>query len=166
GWIMYRGATQAAPYLTGTTMCIVGDETLRVVVYPIGDGLINWLLVRPNDMATEKEELGIWNVEIDPAHAASFIDSWRFDWLDIYKIVRDSPRAYAYPMADIDPLPQWAFDNCVLLGDAAHAMYPFGSNGASQAILDARVLAYELAVQPDATSAFRAYEAKRRPVAS
>lgn len=161
GWIMYRGATPRAPFLGGNTMCIVGDETVRVVVYPIGDNLINWLYVRPDDSGNA-HELGNWNVEINPADIASHIRNWSFDWLDIYRLVRDSPSAYAYPMADIDPLPRWVFGNCALLGDAAHAMYPFGSNGASQAILDARVLAHHLAIAADIPSALNAYEAQRR----
>lgn len=166
GWVMYRGTTKAAPFLTGRSMVIIGDETLRVVVYPIAPGLINWLLVRPRDNAAEDIELGNWNVPVAPSVVASFVQDQRFDWLDVHNLIASSTDVYEYPMADIDPLPRWVFGRCVLLGDSAHAMYPFGSNGASQAILDARVLAYEIATSPTIDHALRAYETHRRPIAT
>ena len=47
-------------------------------------------------------------------------------------------------MCDRDPLPRWSHGRVTLLGDAAHPMYPVGSNGATQAMLDARSLADRL----------------------
>lgn len=166
GWVMYRGTTKAAPFLTGRSMVIIGDETQRVVVYPIAPGILNWLLVRPQDNLSDNMELGNWNVPVTPSVVAEFVSHQRFDWLDVHNLVASSSEAYAYPMADIDPLPQWVFGRCALLGDSAHAMYPFGSNGASQAILDARVLAYEIATAPNVDDALRAYETHRRPIAT
>jgi 2-polyprenyl-6-methoxyphenol hydroxylase-like FAD-dependent oxidoreductase len=87
---------------------------------------------------------------------------WKFDWLDAPGIIADAESVYEYPMVDRDPLPRWTFGRVTLLGDAAHAMYPIGSNGASQAVLDARVLAQKLATLPLA-DALDAYEDKRRP---
>lgn len=166
GWVMYRGTTRAAPFLNGGSMVIIGDETQRVVVYPIADGVLNWLLVRPRDETRAETERGNWNVPVSIEMTASFVKDYRFDWLDVHQLVASATEAYEYPMADIDPLPQWLFGRCVLLGDAAHAMYPFGSNGASQAILDARVLAYELATAATPDDALRAYDAQRRPAVS
>ena len=166
GWVMYRGVTKAAPFLSGRSMVIIGDETQRVVVYPIADGVINWLLVRPKDTTRAETELGNWNLPVSTSVIAEFVKDYRFDWLDVHHLVSSSSESYEYPMADIDPLPCWIFGRCALLGDAAHAMYPFGSNGASQAILDARVLAYELATAATIDDALRAYDAQRRPVAS
>lgn len=166
GWVMYRGVTKSGPFLSGRSMVIIGDETQRVVVYPIAKGLLNWLLVRPNDSAAKEAELGNWNIPVETDVIAEFVRDYRFDWLDVHRLVASSTESYEYPMADIDPLPRWVFGRCALLGDAAHAMYPFGSNGASQAILDARVLAYEMAAHRDAEDGLRAYEAQRRPVAS
>lgn len=165
GWVMYRGTTRAEPFLNGATMIILGDERQRIVVYPIAPGLLNWLLVRPRDDGATAE-LGNWNVSVSPERVASFAEHYRFDWLDIHRLVGAASEAYEYPMADIDPLPRWVFGRCALLGDAAHAMYPFGSNGASQAILDARVFAYELATASAIDAALNGYEARRRPVAS
>jgi 2-polyprenyl-6-methoxyphenol hydroxylase-like FAD-dependent oxidoreductase len=167
GWMMYRGTTRAAPFLTGKSMVIIGDEHLRVVVYPIEPGVINWLLVRPKSgAADEAGELGNWNREVSPQAIAGFVRDWRFDWLDVPALVGASDIAYEYPMVDIEPLPRWVFGNAILLGDSAHAMYPFGSNGASQAIIDARVLAYELAMHGNQADALQAYQAKRLPIAS
>ncbi len=166
GWVMYRGVTKSAPFLSGRSMVIIGDETQRVVVYPIADGVLNWLLVRPKDNTRTQTELGNWNVPVSTSAIAEFVNDYRFDWLDVHQLVASSSESYEYPMADIDPLPRWVFGRCALLGDAAHAMYPFGSNGASQAILDARVLAYELATAATADDALRSYETQRRQVAS
>lgn len=166
GWVMYRGVTSSGPFLTGRSMVIIGDETQRVVVYPIADGVLNWLLVRPKDQTKADTELGNWNVPVSSSAIAAFVKDYRFDWLDVHALVASASEAYEYPMADIDPLPRWVFGRCALLGDAAHAMYPFGSNGASQAIIDARVLAYELANASSIDEGLRAYETHRRPVAS
>jgi len=171
GWMMYRGTTRGAPFLSGSSMVIIGDEHLRVVVYPIEQGVNNWLLVRPAKVGGD--ELGNWNREVDPQALAACVAEWRFDWLDVPALVAGSDIAWEYPMADFDPLPRWVFGRTALLGDAAHAMYPFGSNGASQAILDARVLAFHLAAHAgpdmqaaDIDAALAAYQAERLPVAS
>lgn len=161
GWTMYRGTARAEPFLGGHTMVITGDEHRRIVVYPIGQGLQNWLLVHPRE-AGAQVELGNWNLTQDPVQLSKLVNDWRFDWLDIPALVAASPTAWEYPMADIDPLPQWTSGHCTLLGDAAHAMYPFGSNGASQAIIDARVLAYALATEASIPDALHWYEAQRR----
>ncbi len=166
GWVMYRGVTKSGPFLSGRSMVIIGDETQRVVVYPIADGVINWLLVRPKDTARGDTELGNWNLPVSTSVIAEFVKDYRFDWLDVHGLVSASSESYEYPMADIDPLPRWVFGRCALLGDAAHAMYPFGSNGASQAIIDARVLAYELATAANPDDALRGYETQRRETAS
>ena len=165
GWVMYRGTARAEPFLGGHTMVITGDEQQRIVVYPIGQGMQNWLLVRPRQ-GEEQAELGNWNLTLDPVRLSALVADWRFDWLDIPALVASSPTAWEYPMADIDPLPRWTFGHCTLLGDAAHAMYPFGSNGASQAIIDARVLAYALGTKTSIAQAMQWYEEQRRPATS
>ena len=179
GWMMYRGTTRSGRFLSGSSMVIIGDEHLRVVVYPIEPGVNNWLLVRPAERGTDQggtdggatgqgatAELGNWNRSVEPRAIAQCVQDWTFDWLDVPAMVAGSDIAWEYPMADFDPLSQWVFGRAALLGDAAHAMYPFGSNGASQAILDARVLAWQLATQPDMDAALAAYQAERLPVAS
>jgi 2-polyprenyl-6-methoxyphenol hydroxylase-like FAD-dependent oxidoreductase len=89
--------------------------------------------------------------------------SFQFDFLDVPEMIRNASTIYQYPMVDRDALPTWVHGRVVLLGDAAHPMYPVGSNGASQAIIDARVLARELALKPSIEEALSAYDAVRRP---
>jgi 2-polyprenyl-6-methoxyphenol hydroxylase-like FAD-dependent oxidoreductase len=164
GWTMYRGAAKAPPFLGGRSMVIVGDEHQRAVVYPIDGQTLNWLIVRPG--GTTGVELGNWNRPVATSLVAGFVRDWAFDWLDIPALVRATEAAYEYPMADIDPLPRWSAGRVTLLGDAAHAMYPFGSNGASQAILDGRVLALELSRHGTVEEGLVAYEHARRPSVS
>ncbi len=159
GWTMYRGAVKAKPFLGGRSMAIVGDEHRRAVVYPIDGETLNWLIVRPDGGVGE---LGNWNRPIEPATVAAHVQDWAFDWLNIPALVNATTVAYEYPMADIDPLARWTTGRVTLLGDAAHAMYPFGSNGASQAILDGRVLAQQLAGRASVDEGLAAYEAARR----
>ena len=78
-------------------------------------------------------------------------------------LIRNCPQAYEYPLVDRDPIPQWTFGLVTLMGDAAHPMYPIGSNGASQAILDARVITREILAHGPTNTALVAYEAERRP---
>ncbi|MGY5128256.1 flavin-dependent oxidoreductase [Streptomyces nigrescens] len=158
GLVLWRGTTYGEPFLTHRSMIMAGDGTQKFVAYPIGDGrLINWIAERPLD--GEPPERGNWNRPADLATVVEHFSDWRFDWLDVPGIIEGAEAAFEYPMVDRDPLPYWTRDDVVLLGDAAHAMYPIGSNGASQAIIDARVLAHSLATTGSAT----AYENIRRP---
>ncbi|BFV55467.1 flavin-dependent oxidoreductase [Kitasatospora sp. CMC57] len=158
GLVLWRGTTYGTPFLTGRSMIMAGDGTQKFVAYPIGDGhLVNWIAEQP--LHGEPPERGNWNRPADPAAIAGHFADWTFDWLDVPALITAAEAAYEYPMVDRDPLPSWRRDDVVLLGDAAHAMYPVGSNGASQAIIDARVLAHSLAT----TGGTAAYEELRRP---
>ena len=88
--------------------------------------------------------------------------SWRFPWLDVAALVAGSETIFEYPMVDKNPLPRWTFGRLTLAGDAAHPMYPRGSNGAAQSLIDARVLSDCLANGGDPRDALKAYEAARR----
>jgi 2-polyprenyl-6-methoxyphenol hydroxylase-like FAD-dependent oxidoreductase len=103
-----------------------------------------------------------WN---KPGNLADFLpvyESWRFDWLDVADMIRNSETIFEYPMVDKDPLPRWTFGRVTLAGDAAHPMYPRGSNGAAQSVIDARTLADCLAQPGDPRERLKAYEAVRR----
>jgi 2-polyprenyl-6-methoxyphenol hydroxylase-like FAD-dependent oxidoreductase len=88
-------------------------------------------------------------------------EEWRFDWLDCAAMIRNSEQVLEYPMVDRDPLPWWTRGRITLLGDAAHPMYPRGSNGAGQAILDARALTGCLARDSNVENALKKYEQVR-----
>jgi 2-polyprenyl-6-methoxyphenol hydroxylase-like FAD-dependent oxidoreductase len=168
GNMLWRATSRFEPFLDGRTMFMAGHRPHKFVAYPIGavaaDGLqeINWIaeLDRRDAGLPARED---WNREGRLADFAPRFDDWRFDWLDVPALIRAAERVYEFPMVDRDPLPRWTFGRTTLLGDAAHAMYPIGSNGASQAILDARALADALAEEDDADVALARYEAARRP---
>lgn len=164
--ILWRGVTEAAAYLGGRTMVMAGHQNQKFVCYPIGtigqQSQINWIaeLSFPNGHLWRRED---WNRAANLADFLPAFEQWRFPWLDVPAVIKGAQLVLEYPMVDRDPLPRWTFGRLTLLGDAAHPMFPIGSNGASQAILDARTLAYELATCSDIEAALARYEAIRRP---
>lgn len=171
GAILWRATTVAVPYLDGRTMCMCGHEKQKFVCYPItpagsdGRATINWIAERrfPADRAWRRED---WNRSGDPKEFLPHFADWRFPWLDVPALIEGATTVYEYPMVDREPLPRWTFGRMTLLGDAAHPMYPIGSNGASQAILDARALAGATMRHGPTPEALSAYEAERRPKTS
>ena len=169
GITMWRGVTEGKPFLSGRTMLMAGYFQRRVVIYPIskrhedrGQALINWVaeFKVADDQPMPPQD---WEHTARLEEALAPFASFSFDFLDVPELMRQAETIYQYPMVDRDPLPTWDFGRVTLLGDAAHPMYPVGSNGASQAIIDARVLARELALQPSIEPAVAAYDAARRP---
>ena len=174
GQLLWRATTIAPSYLTGRSMIMAGHQGQKFVCYPIaalddGRSVINWIAERRvAEAGRQPPRQSDWNREIDRATFAPYFVDWKFDWLDIPSLIAGAERVYEFPMVDRDPLPQWTFGRATLLGDAAHPMYPIGSNGASQAILDAEALALALARRDhsdgaDIPAALRQYEDARRP---
>jgi len=169
GIILHRGTAKAKPFLTGSTMIMAGSADKKFVAYPIspevdeeGNQLINWIA----DLRVSAEENIMpqdWNRKADKNKLLDAFGGWHFDWLNVPAIINDAIAIYEFPMSDRDPLPQWSFGHISLLGDAAHPMYPIGSNGASQAILDAECLAECLSSNNDIAAALKQYEAIRLP---
>ncbi|MFB6891660.1 flavin-dependent oxidoreductase [Kitasatospora sp. NPDC056327] len=169
GLVVWRGTTVAPPFLDGRTMVIAGDDRRRAVVYPMsapdgpdGGVLMNWAVARAADPGQAFEDAD-WNRAVPPESFLHHFEDLAFDWLDVPALIRTAAEAYVYPMVDRDPLPRWSHGPVTLLGDAAHAMYPMGSNGATQSIVDARVVARELALGNTPAEALAAYEAERLP---
>jgi 2-polyprenyl-6-methoxyphenol hydroxylase-like FAD-dependent oxidoreductase len=164
GAIMWRGVTTGQSFLDGRTMIMAGHEALKFVAYPISrqSPVINWIAERrfKSDHAWRPED---WSRPGKLQEFLPWFETWRFDWLDVPAVIRAADRCFEYPMVDRDPVDRWSFGRVTLLGDAAHAMYPIGSNGASQAILDARVLAREIQSRGPVPEALQAYEDERRP---
>lgn len=167
GVTMWRGTTLTEPFLGGRRMVMAGVLAHRMVVYPIRDlpdgrQLVNWVAeVRTADGRPMPRQ--DWSSAVDVAEPLGWFDDFRFDWLDVPALIAGADEILCYPMVDRDPLPTWRHGRMTLLGDAAHPMYPVGSNGASQAIIDARVLARELRLHDDVGAALTAYEAQRLP---
>lgn len=158
---MFRGA-EPGEFLDGRTMVIVKDaEGVDLVTYPIGGGLINWVVMMPESEPGPLPGDAKWNQPGDRAQVLRHLKSWSLGFLDAADLVRRTETVLEYPMVDRDALPWWGGGRVTLLGDAAHPMYPVGANGGSQAIVDARVLADELA--RDFDGGLRSYEDIRRP---
>jgi 5-methylphenazine-1-carboxylate 1-monooxygenase len=160
---MWRGAAATPAFLDGRTMAIVkGADGVELVTYPIGDGLVNWVVqVRESTPGEVLAGDAGWNAPGDPDTVLGHLAGWQLDWLDLDDMVNKTEAVLEYPMVDRDALPWWGRGAVTLLGDAAHPMYPVGANGGSQAIVDAYVLARELAA--DFPDGLRAYENERRP---
>ena len=168
GSLLWRGTAETAPVLDGRTMVWAGHPEQKFVGYPIADvdggrQLFNFIaeLRRPDSDLAARED---WNREGSLDDFLPAFESWDFGWLDVRAIVRAAPATFLFPMVDRDPVPRWTFGRATLLGDAAHPMYPIGSNGASQAILDARVLAGCLRRhRDDVAEALARYDQARGP---
>ena len=161
----WRGVTRRKPILTGRSYMRVGSIlTGKLVIYPIvdnvdgeGNQLINWMA----EIKQERVGKNDWNKPGDLADFFAIYKDWRFDWLDVAAMIENADQVLEYPMVDKDPVARWTFGRVTLAGDAAHPMYPRGSNGAAQAAIDARTLADLLAKHPDPRDALKAYEAAR-----
>ena len=158
---MFRGAA-AGDFLDGATMVIVKDpDGIDLVTYPIDDGLINWVVMMPEADPGPLPGGAKWNQPGDRTAIVAHLKRWRLGFLDAADLVRRTDSVLEYPMVDRDVLPWWGRGRATLLGDAAHPMYPVGANGGSQAIVDARALADELA--RDGVDGLQSYEDIRRP---
>jgi 2-polyprenyl-6-methoxyphenol hydroxylase-like FAD-dependent oxidoreductase len=157
---MFRGAAPG-DFLDGRTMVIVKDpDGIDLVTYPIGDGLLNWVVMRPEADPGPLPGDAKWNQPGDRSAIVGHLERWKLGFLDAADLVQRTDEVLEYPMVDRDVLPWWGRGRVTLLGDAAHPMYPVGANGGSQAIVDARVLADELA--RDVAGGLRSYEDIRR----
>ncbi|MFN8020562.1 MAG: flavin-dependent oxidoreductase [Acidimicrobiales bacterium] len=167
GALLWRGLTVTAPVFDGRTMVWCGHPRQKFVGYPVLDlddgrqafNFIAEFKVEGQELAEREDwnRAGVLEEFIGP------FEDWRFDWLDVPALIRSAPGTFRFPMVDRDPVERWSFGRTTLLGDAAHPMYPIGSNGASQAILDARVLTGCLRDIDDPVAALERYDAERRP---
>lgn len=174
GITMWRGITELESCLDGASMVVAGsDDAAKIVAYPIcaqtrarGRALVNWVA------EVRVAEPGSAVVRADWRRAGRHDDvlphftGWRLPFLDVPALIAGADRVLEYPMVDRDPLPYWGVGCVTLLGDAAHPVYPVGSNGGSQAVLDARFLAMALANAGDPVKGLAEYESERRPVTS
>ena len=161
----WRGVTVHPPILTGKSYLRIGTvEVGKMVIYPIidnvdgkGNQLINWVaeLQKPNAVMND------WNRPGDPAVCAEIFKDWTFDFLNVPELILKAEKVFEYPMVDKDALPYWTQCRVTLMGDAAHPMYPRGSNGSAQALIDARTLAEQLSLHSNPQDALKAYEALR-----
>ena len=166
GAIMWRGITPGIPIRTGASFVGLGTHRHRVVFYPIarpdpvtGLAPINWIAEITVDNSGGWTT-GDWNRQVDVDAFIHHFEDWNYDWYDVPAMLRGADAIFEYPMIDRDPVPTWVEINVALLGDAAHVMYPTGSNGASQAVVDARVLGAEILQHGVTRRALQAYDAR------
>jgi 2-polyprenyl-6-methoxyphenol hydroxylase-like FAD-dependent oxidoreductase len=166
GALMWRGTSLAKPIRTGASFIGLGTHRHRMVIYPIshpdpetGLAMINWIAEVVVDAGEGWKQRG-WFREVGIDDFIHHFEDWRWPWLDVPALIRGSAGAYENPMIDRDPVPTWQDGPVGLLGDAAHAMYPTGSNGASQAIMDARILGASLLAEGVTPAALAAYDAR------
>jgi 5-methylphenazine-1-carboxylate 1-monooxygenase len=171
GRIQWRGAVEAQPFLDGRTQVMIGHREQRTVIYPMskeaaarGKSLTNWLVVLGNQSVEDQRES--WNRQATKERFFNHFKDWNFDWIKAADLYAATEAIYEYPKVDRDPLPRWSFGRVTLLGDAAHPMRPIGSQAGSQAIVGARVLAFELATHKDPSKALKSYEDIRLPIAT
>jgi len=168
GQMLWRGVTEMEPFLDGRSMFMAGHNDLKLVAYPIraenatrGKSYINWIAERriPSDLAARAAD---WNERGSLEDFKPYFADWNLGWLDIGKLFDNALSIHKFPMVDRDPLPKWSFGRVTLMGDAAHAMYPNGSNGVSQGVLDAMTFADLLEDATDIEATLQAYEEARR----
>ncbi|MCS3448224.1 MULTISPECIES: flavin-dependent oxidoreductase [Bradyrhizobium] len=171
GLMLWRGATDWPAFLTGRSMIIAGGLNAKAVIYPIAPGsspasrLTNWaVLVRIGDGTSPPPRREGWSNLGRRDEMMPYVTSFTIPQVDFTGLINATPEFWEYPCCDRDPLPYWSCGRVTLLGDAAHPMYPVGSNGASQAILDARCLADMLARSEHPRQALAAYERQRLPM--
>jgi len=166
GAIMWRGTTPGVPIRTGASFVGLGTHRHRVVFYPISEpdpatGLatINWIAEITVDNSGGWGD-GDWNKKVQVNEFIHHFEGWNYDWMDVPAMLRGAAEVFEYPMIDREPVPTWVDGSVALLGDAAHVMYPTGSNGASQAIMDARVLGAAMLEHGVTSRALQAYDAQ------
>jgi 5-methylphenazine-1-carboxylate 1-monooxygenase len=169
GITLWRSTSPVVAPMGAKAMIWAGQSAQKFVAYPIGKdpatGLdrLNWICdLKVTDEGTPPPR--DWNRPGDRADFLPRFSDWRWAAIDVPAIVAASGPIYEFPMVDRDPLPQWTFGRVTLMGDAAHPMYPIGSNGATQGIIDARVFACHLAQVASVEEALRRYESDRREV--
>ncbi|WP_406633661.1 flavin-dependent oxidoreductase [Amycolatopsis sp. WGS_07] len=168
GVLMWRGATDWPEFGGGRSMIVSGGTAAKLVIYPIGPGrsagtrLTNWAVcIQTGQPCTPPPDRQDWAKPGDRAELARHLGRFRCPEVDHIALAEATEEIFEFPMCDRDPLPAWSHGRVTLLGDAAHPMYPMGSNGAGQAILDATSLASHLSQHADPAEALRAYEADR-----
>jgi 2-polyprenyl-6-methoxyphenol hydroxylase-like FAD-dependent oxidoreductase len=165
GAVMWRGTVRAKPLRTDSSFVGLGTHRHRMVIYPIsrpdetGEALTNWIAEVTMDESEGWQQDG-WFTPVEIEEFIHHFDAYRYDWLDVPEMLRNADCAYVNPMIDRDPIPTWVDGPIGLMGDAAHAMYPTGSNGASQAIVDARVIGAKMVEHGARETALAAYDAQ------
>jgi 2-polyprenyl-6-methoxyphenol hydroxylase-like FAD-dependent oxidoreductase len=166
GYLHYRGIVEAAPYLSGASMVVIGHRRQRAILYPVmarpdGKVMINWLAY--TKIPPGAPPLEAWDTAADKSACVAQYRGWSFPWLDVHGLFAATPdeAVLQLPNVDRDPIPRWSFGRVTLVGDAAHPMHPVGAQAGSQAVVDGRVLAAALQENRDPVEALMRYQERR-----
>ena len=167
GQMMWRAAVESSPYLDGRTHAITGHRDQKFLVYPMsansrerGRSLINWIAELTVPGPTPRAD---WSKQVEKDVFAKAFAEWRFPWLDVPALIEATESVFEFPKVDRDPIDRWSFGRVTLIGDAAHAMLPIGSQAGSQAIVDPRYLTRALTQESTPEAALARYQAERLP---
>jgi 2-polyprenyl-6-methoxyphenol hydroxylase-like FAD-dependent oxidoreductase len=164
GYLHYRGVVEAAPYLTGASMVVIGHRHHRAILYPImprpaGKVMVNWLAY--TRIPPGAPPLEAWDTAADKRACVGEFEGWTFPFIDVHGLFAATDEVLQLPNVDRDPIPRWSFGRVTLLGDAAHPMHPVGAQAGSQAVVDGRVLAAALLAKRDPVAALSDYQDRR-----
>jgi len=127
----------------------------HVVTYYISGGrAVNVVAIRETNAWVEES----WNVPSAREELLAGFPGWHENVLNLFA---KSETVFKWGLFDRDPMKTWTSGRVTLLGDAAHPMLPFLSQGAAIAMEDAYVLASALADEPDLSAALKRYESLR-----
>ncbi|MGE0806658.1 MAG: FAD-dependent monooxygenase [Burkholderiaceae bacterium] len=147
------------PFVRPAASFWMGPKAHVVTYYVKGGAAVN--IVAVNESAEWVAES--WTEPSTREELMAAYQGWHSDLIRLFELT-DPTQTFKWGLFDRDPMPQWSSGRITLLGDAAHPMLPFLSQGAAMAIEDAYVLAAALAhYGSDYGAALRAYEAERLP---
>ncbi|MBE7374341.1 FAD-dependent monooxygenase [Pseudomonas lopnurensis] len=147
------------PFVSPDASFWMGPKAHVVTYYVKGGKAVNIVAV------AESEE---WVKEswTEPSSTEELLDAyagWHANLIQLFERT-DPTQTYKWGLFDHDPMARWSSGHATLLGDAAHPMLPFLSQGAAMAIEDGYVLAQALVhFGDDVPAALEAYETERRP---
>ncbi|MFC8955081.1 FAD-dependent monooxygenase [Streptomyces sp. NPDC057101] len=176
GTMVWRGVSRMPARAVGAFTLLAGDDRQQALVHPMSrpsgqtrEVLVNWALakhVEPMCDSPEERLLADWGRPVPVETLLPHYAGWEFDGVSVPDVLRAADTAHAYPMLDRPPLDHWTHGRTTLVGDAAHTPHPFGADGATRSIVDARALAHALARHPDPAEGLAAYERERGPAAT
>ena len=140
------------------SVIVVGEQRTRGGYVPTVDGTVYWLVNQFGSGALE-------DTRKDQARQrAALMDTtgWNPALLALIEATPEEDVLLNQIML-VPPLPRWASDRVVLVGDAAHALSPHITAGATLGVEDAVLLARLLATSDDVPAALAAYQDDRIP---
>jgi salicylate hydroxylase len=148
------------PFVTPTSAFWMGPKGHVVTYYVKGGAMVNIVAVNENHDWVEES----WTIKSSRQELLDGFAGWNDNLIRLFELTNPD-QIYKWGLFDRDPMQRWSRGNATLLGDAAHPMLPFLSQGAAMAVEDGYVLAQALSHfgPGDLGAALDAYEAERRP---